>query len=508
MITVATNIPKKREMMMKPLSPWGVYLFFGIASFIYIYPLIMANYLYWDDTYHALTGTAGWQGEGRVLSTYLYHFLSFSTGIPNLFPLSLILAVLCICSAMKMLTIHYYGQPTITQCLVVLPLWYTPFFLQALSYQFDCLTITLSISLAVFAVTINHRVLIYRIVISGLILAASLSFYQISINVFIGLVCIEVMRNIGSSRLLKMILTHMAQAFTGLLFYFISSYQLITNHRGGFSLDSVPLIGERLLLVFSKIELFFNPVTGGLFFLIAILSLIGFVYNSRKILLSSQASWLKVFSGIMYTSSLVILVFSFAGILLFMREMDVTLPGDISSRLLLGVSVFVVAIFYFTHEVLSRVYLKSTYLLALPLLSFLTFSYSYGNVMQERKDAQEYITQSIFRDIITIPEIYLASSIRILPPYEENSTRSHISTYTTILKSSAKQLFPALNYIMGLKDVVLLPESLVRLGINKATWNEGTPDKIKQNSVSPFVDRFFYKIYLINNVVYISFKNT
>jgi hypothetical protein len=56
----------------KVLSRKEVFLFFLILSFVYIYPIVHADYAYIDDNWRSLLGAQdGWRNQGRVLSEWL-----------------------------------------------------------------------------------------------------------------------------------------------------------------------------------------------------------------------------------------------------------------------------------------------------------------------------------------------------------------------------------------------------------------------------------------------------
>ncbi len=129
-----------------------------------------------------------------MFTELFYNLLTFSDAAPNIFPLPLLIATLAMAFALTSLTFHYYPQATMPCCLVLLPLWYNPFFLQNLSYQYDGATIALSLVAVIFAITFRHSSRILQWLVPAFLIALALGLYQVSLNVFLGLCCLELLR--------------------------------------------------------------------------------------------------------------------------------------------------------------------------------------------------------------------------------------------------------------------------------------------------------------------------
>ncbi|MCX7080302.1 MAG: glucosyltransferase domain-containing protein, partial [Pseudomonas sp.] len=141
----------------KKLLSREVLLFFLTATFIYIFPLMLADYYYIDDNWRSLAAGTAWAGQGRLFTELFYNALTFSSGAPNIFPLPLLIATFVMAHALTSLTMHYYKAPTVSCCFVLLPLWYNPFFLQNLSYQYDGPAMALSLVAVIYAITFRAK---------------------------------------------------------------------------------------------------------------------------------------------------------------------------------------------------------------------------------------------------------------------------------------------------------------------------------------------------------------
>jgi len=175
------------EWLDRELGGRRVWLFFVFATFAYVLPLILADYSYIDDNWRSLAAGLGWAGEGRLFTQLFYNAMTFSGAAPNIFPLPLLIASLAMAWALTRLTFHYFAEPRLSHCLVVLALWYNPFFLQNLSYQYDGPAMVLSLVAVIFAITFRSASRVQQWIVPALLIALAIGLYQVSINVFFGL---------------------------------------------------------------------------------------------------------------------------------------------------------------------------------------------------------------------------------------------------------------------------------------------------------------------------------
>ena len=182
------------DFFIRELGRRQVWLFFLLATLLYVLPLILADYPYIDDNWRSLSAGMAWARAGRLFAELFYNALTFSNAAPNIFPLPLLIATLAMASALTSLTFHYFREPTIARCLVLLPLWYNPFFLQNLSYQYDGPVMVLSVVAVIYAITFRHPSRSVQWLVPSFLIALALGLYQVSINVFLGLCCLEVLQ--------------------------------------------------------------------------------------------------------------------------------------------------------------------------------------------------------------------------------------------------------------------------------------------------------------------------
>jgi hypothetical protein len=210
------------------LTPREVLLFFLAASFLFIFPLVQADYFYNDDNWRSLVAGEGWREEGRVAIGLFYNAISFGSKAPDLFPLPLFIATAGISFALRSLTFFYFQRPTFVHCLVVLPLWYDPFLLQNLSYHYDGPAMALGLVALIYAVMGSADKAWRNVWAPALLFALALSIYQVLIGFFIAMCCVEVIRLVWlgrpSGQVLRFIASKLLAIIIGVLVYYLTAH--------------------------------------------------------------------------------------------------------------------------------------------------------------------------------------------------------------------------------------------------------------------------------------------
>jgi len=483
----------------KQLRRHEVSIFFAVATLVYILPLILADYLYIDDNWRSQAAGTAWEYQGRLLSELFYKVLSFTSGAPDLFPLPLLLATLAMALALTSLTLHYYKSPDLSCCLVLLPVWYSPFFLQNLSYQYDGPVMTLSVVAVIYAITFKSRYATLRIAVPGALIAAALAFYQLSINVFFGLCCIEFVRGINDkkplARLTRLVGGKAAQVGLGLAIYYLTAYQLMTHERMEmipFNADGLFLVQGNARVLMEKIALLFH---GGMYvfaWAIVLLASGGGALLGWRLILREEPVVHKIILGglgVLAVPALIVLV---SGAALLFRSFNE------GARTLMGFAVLLVFLFYLSHQLLTAMHPRLGLLLAIPLLSLLALSYAYGRVLNVQKEFGLNAEFNLAYDIVSNPRLREAKRIYMAINYS--------NSWLLGARGTLERL-PVLNYILNI-NFYMLSENLRRVGItNVVTERERrNATLVGYRGYTPVVDSKFYNIYLVGDYGFIVMK--
>lgn len=153
----------------------------AIASIAYVSPILLSGSYYIDDINRSIYGY-GWQHDGRPLSTLIMQLLSGGKIITDLYPFTQVISSFLLFISgyiiSKVCKLHGYsahlGAAIFATC---------PFFLQGLSYRYDCLPISLSVFFCMLSFCFNFQNHI-DLLFSAILITLSLLIYQSSIMIF------------------------------------------------------------------------------------------------------------------------------------------------------------------------------------------------------------------------------------------------------------------------------------------------------------------------------------
>ncbi|MFJ4143740.1 glucosyltransferase domain-containing protein [Pseudomonas sp. NPDC089734] len=481
----------------RPLSDRQLLTFMLAALFFHIIPFLMADVSYIDDHWISQYAHGSWLEQGRPLIKPIYQGLTFTAGAPNLFPLPLLIAITSMAFAMTRLVRHYFSTPSLLHALVPLPLFYNPFFLQNLSYQYDGPAMILSMATILYALTFTNSSALIKVLVPGLMIAIALSLYQPSLNVFLGLFCIELVRCLEQKKscpaTLKCLVTGWLQPGVGLVIYLVSVSVFINSGRDQFlPLNSHwgPEMIERLFFFSEKISLLFT--TGSLSFGIPllILALLGYgqiLSASWKTAVGhSDKTWVATL-GLLLPFALLLVIPGFS---LLLKDFN---P---QARVLMGFSTLGVALFYLVHSVKTNRHYPFGLILIAPLVFMTSLSYAYGRVLVLQKELSTQVLYSLTYDLETQPRLKQISRFHFNGSPFENWLPAAEGTF---------RWMPVIKYILN-ANYLVMPQMLPRAGVTQiGLFTTKAPD-LDKGFGAPLVDRRFYSIHVRDEEAYIVMK--
>ncbi|MBV7553183.1 glucosyltransferase domain-containing protein [Pseudomonas sp. PDM28] len=487
------------DFFVRELSRHQVWRFFLLATLVYVLPLILADYPYIDDNWRSLAAGMAWSEQGRLFAQLFYNALTFSHAAPNIFPLPLLIATLAMAAALSSLTFHYFRQPTIACCLVLLPLWYNPFFLQNLSYQYDGPATTLSLVAVIYAITFRHPWRSVQWLVPSFLIALALGLYQISLNVFLGLCCLELLRAANDKTApvpwRDLLGWKAAQVILGGLIYSVSAYPFMDSNRT-LLLDwtTHPLLQIQINIarVLEKVVLLFHGgwlwVFGGLL----LLAIAGAVRLGLNVAARQDDGPRKLLIGLMCLLTLPVVTLLVSGVALFFRDFNE------GARTLMGFAVLLVLLCYLSHLALASIHERLPLLLIIPLLAMLSLSFAYGRVLTVQKTFASTALASLAYDIASHQSLREARRIYLSVTYSDH--------WLVAAAGSFKQM-PVLHYLLNI-DFYMLAENLPKAGITNvvAERERRNATRVGYQGYPALVDSQFYRIYLIGDYGFIVMK--
>lgn len=487
------------EFFVKELGRRQVWLFFLLATFVYVVPLILADYPYIDDNWRSLSAGMAWAEQGRLFTQLFYNALTFTGAAPNIFPLPLLIAIVAMASALTSLTFHYFPQPTVTGCLVLLPLWYNPFLLQNLSYQYDGAPMALSLVAVTYAITFRHPSRNVQWLVPSFLIALALGLYQISLNVFLGLCCLELLRAADEKmpwpQWGALIGWKLAQVLLGWLIYCATAYPFLGQNRTlllNWSAQPLLQIDVNIARVLEKVMLLFH---GGFIWVFAVLlfcAIAGAALVGKSIVGRKESVPKRLLIGLLCLLTVPLVLLLVSGVALIFRDFNE------GARTLMGFAVLLVLLSYLSHLALASVHERLPLLLLVPLLAMLSLSFAYGRVLTVQKTFATSALYSLERDISSHRALREAKRIYMSVTYSDH--------WLLGAAGSFKQL-PVLHYLLNI-DFYMLAENLPKVGITNvvaererrnATW-------VGYQHFLPLVESPYYRIYLLGDYGFIVMK--
>ncbi|HEF4758565.1 TPA: glucosyltransferase domain-containing protein [Pseudomonas putida] len=487
------------DFFVKELGRRQVWVFFLLATYVYVVPLILADYPYIDDNWRSLSAGMAWAEQGRLFTQLFYNALTFTNAAPNIFPLPLLIATLAMSWALTRLTFHYFRQPTIACCLVLLPLWYNPFFLQNLSYQYDGAPMALSLVAVIHAITFRHPSRNVQWLVPAFLIALALGLYQISLNVFLGLCCLELIRVASDEkapvRWSDLIGWRLAQVVLGWLIYCVTAYPFMGQNRTlllNGSAQPFLQIDVNIARVLEKVVLLFHGGFVWVFAVLLLCAIVGAVALGMKIAVRRESGPKRTVIGLLCVLTVPVVLLLVSGVALFFRDFNE------GARTLMGFSVLLVLMFYLSYLALVSVHERMPLLLLVPLLAILSLSFAYGRVLTVQKTFATSALFSLERDISSHSALREAKRIYMSVTYSDH--------WLLGAAGSFKQM-PVLHYLLN-TDFYMLAENLPKVGITNvvAERERRNATRVGYQHFVPLVESPYYRIYLIGDYGFIVMK--
>lgn len=469
---------------------------------LHVTPLLMADMPVLDDVARQYGAHNDWLMVGRPLMTVLNSLLAFSPAAVNLYPLPLLLALLVTAQALARLVTHWFTVPTLGAVLVVMPIWYQPFFLQNLSYQYDGAGMALSLACAMWATTLGCQQLKHWVGGVALITAGA-ALYQPAVSVVAALFGVEVMRQVMSGKSLWQVaryaLVRLAQLLLGVLLYYLSCAGLVANPARArllpFDAHWLGEMHQRVVEIGRMLDLFLTPWLQWLALALVLLALISLRREAAQLWSRPYSHAERLGLGAVLFGAIPVILLCIPGMLLFLAQFDY------NPRTLMASGVALALLFYLVHAALAAFPRLRVVILVLALLPMLSLSFAYGRVLVLQKALHASITQNLAYDLSSQPTLAAAKHYYALGFWQDR-------LWVPAAAGTLKQL-PVIEWLDP-SWYLLLPEMLPNAGVDRAhAFYEKppmTPQQVRDQSPVPRLRREFYDIHLIGDDAYVLIK--
>ncbi|MEX9771478.1 glucosyltransferase domain-containing protein [Morganella morganii] len=389
-----------------------------ILSLIFTFPLILADMFFRDDISRALFYNVGLSRLGRPLADFVYSILTgFSAGA-DLSPLPLLLSSLALAFTAFIFGRILFEKTNVITLVSSIPIIISPFFLQNLSYKYDCLPMSLGLLFSIIPFIITKRSL-YGVIFPICSIIVSISFYQVSINVFItiaiSLFTISILRNGISYKDIKIALWRMVQLIIAILLYYITIVPLFLSKIGE-DRSNVASLNEVINNITRLNQDVMTLSTHYMSYIYIILICL-FIINVIFLSFSGNKNFLSSLSLILIALiSTVLSYLMIGGVSLILKE------GISGYRAYVSFGFFCSFVFFIilngTRNIQFRLF--EFIIASLICIYFISYSYAYGNSIKSQRAYEYHILDNVFFYLSSIENIsnkvvFTSGEIKIAP---------------------------------------------------------------------------------------------
>lgn len=488
-------------------------LFLGLTALytIYVLPIILANRPCYDDIPRSLYGITGWNNDARPLTEKLVTQLSGGYPLGNVAPLPLLLSVLLLAYTLTLYAkrcLSDTGQiiPALAAGFLVIA---NPYFLSNLSYQFDCVTMTLALCAAILPYVVPEKKALYKIFLFSFFLCmVTFTTYQPCCGVYIGLWFLELFFMLFSARvdIPRLFVQASACAFSVIVYKYVVLNHYIRPANGGWQPDAYQFgwkadgglfyaITQNFRVFTDLIDEFLQGVPTLPLLLFGILVVSGLGCTAWDVMHQKKPLPLRIFS-LLYVLFLPAIV-TFASMLPLLVLTPSIFSISAHSLVCLASTGLWAAVMI---AALCRRLNRLTAILFLPCLLFgFTFSYTYGNAMASQQQYETYLTHSIVHDLETLnaDNIYRAITVSGRAPRSPETAR--LTKKYPLFRRIVPSYLTNSSYLGG---AILLQYSREVFEFDDFTEQ----DQILTDSTPPSLENSIYACYESGDKIIILFK--
>jgi len=351
----------------------------------------------------------------------------------------------------------------------------------------------------IYAITFRHPSRNVQWLVPSFLIALALGLYQVSLNVFLGLCCLEVLRaandKVAWPQWGGLIGWKLAQLVLGGLIYGVSAYPFMGEGRTLLlNWGTHPLLQIQINLgrVLENVVLLFHGGFAWVFTGLLLCALAGAVRLGSRVVRRPDSGPKKLLIGLLCVLSVPMVLLLVSGVALFFRDFNE------GARTLMGFAVLLVLMFYLAHLALAPLHERLPLLLVVPLLAMLSLSFAYGRVLVLQKTFAGSALYSLEYDIASHRALREAKRIYLSVTYSDHWLAGAAGSFKHM---------PVLHYLLNI-DYFMLAENLPTVGITNvvAEKERRNATKVGYQGFPSLVESRYYRIYLIGDYGFIVMK--
>lgn len=410
-----------------------------IIGLLYILPLLITNSPYYDDLGRSVYGYFSWGIDGRPLSDLVFMALDMGGPATDIAPYPQIAAVmmistLCYFMHRKLNPDNRFGW------LIFTPLFLSPFFVQNLAFRFDSITMALSVVAAIAPLMFIHSGGYKSFLCSLVGILISLCFYQASLSIFVGMVCLYVIFSIERGEQTRSVIYNTLIAAAGMLVGYVIYSKFVvpvfvtSSYASGYNqtIGSFSELVNNIRTARDIIKTLMNGAVGKVYLLTSYLAAIGLAALISRIFISRTGATDKATRTLLVLISVAVIFLCIPGPGLALKDMPVGprvfVGFGIASALLLSLISFIIP---------KNEKLNSIFPVILALVSF-SFMGTFTNAVSAQDKLEDRIINGVAVDMNSAGFMNIKTiTVDGRPPYTPQAYKA------TMKHPLLKQLVPS-----------------------------------------------------------------
>ena len=243
-------------------KPFAILL---IMYMIGIWAIIRANFYYIDDMGRSNWGYRSYEPFSRYLSNFLSVFVHGGKHMTDVSPLTqlLAMALIAVAGIIILYTVTKKEQFKFIELIALIPLGLSPYFLECISYKFDCVYMCLSVLAMIFPILFYEKNKILYLIVTILSTIAMCTTYQASSGIFpmfVAFICLQKWIN---KEKLKEILKFIGISATGYVAGLLIFRKFIMQTYYDYSSTALPAAESFVDIVIRNYKTFFEYIISG-----------------------------------------------------------------------------------------------------------------------------------------------------------------------------------------------------------------------------------------------------
>lgn len=388
--------------MINKINKNHIYILWAIG-FLYILPILITNSSYYDDIGRSVYGYFSWGIDGRPLSDVIFSTLDLGYPATDIAPFPQIMSVLLLSTLCYF--IHLYLNPNHKYgWLVFTPIFFSPFYIQNLSFRFDSLTMSLSLISAAIPLFFMRGKKTTLLLVSVLSVLTSLCIYQASLSVFVSIVCLYVIFSINNGCNSYEIIKTSVITFIGMLIgyaiylkiiiplFVTSDYATTYNHM----ISSADDFTHNISLTLDVLGSFFTGYIAYIFLAIVIISLLGLASVIKKSFLTGKNTPDRVLRILIIASIIILMFLCIPGPGLALKQMP------LGPRVFIGFGFSISLILSLISFISEKHQAKLNIIPCILIVVSFSYIATFSNALKSQEKLTERVIDGVINDITKI----------------------------------------------------------------------------------------------------------